>query len=281
VGVLKSREAVLNALGGTADFPTLPEVVHELVGATRSDDASAHSLSRILERDPPICARILKLANSAFFGLRFRVESVRQAIVYLGFDTVKLVALATGALQSFEGRQPQAFDARGFWIHSFGAARAAQLLANTSPQHASPAVCFSGGLLHNLGRYALALRLGDAYQELVARALRENRRLHPLEAEHLHGITGGEAGAWLMEQWNFPPLLVAAVRYQYDPESYGGPRRPEVAFVAAASDLSRATGFGHGGDGVTLEVERIPAPLPGTSFALVFTKLWKNSYCLP
>lgn len=238
--------------------PTLPEIMIRVLDVLEDEHSSADDITAILSSDPVITARVLRLANSAFFGARFQIDSIHRAVVTVGFEAVKQLTLATTVLQSFSRCTQHCLEPQEFWMHALGSAKAAQLVALSTPQITMPEACFTGGLLHDLGKLMLAISLGNEYEEVVRRAAEAPCALRTMEQRMLQ-TDHAEVGGWLMEQWGFPVLIVAAVRHTYTPEWYTGPHQKEVLIVSVASDMARVAGFGHAGEPVeaTLNEERI------------------------
>jgi HD-like signal output (HDOD) protein len=229
------------------DLPTLPEVMNHILEVVESENSSAQDLTTILETDHAISARVLRLANSAFYGLRHRADSIRRAVVVVGFEAVRMLALATTVFDTLSSRKQFAIAPDDFWMHSLGTAKAAQLLSNHCRTTSSQEGCFTAGLLHDMGKYVLALVLKEKYQEVV-RAAEENQiNLLPAEQERLEA-NHAEVGLWLARRWRFPSMICDAIGHQYRVESYNGEYPTEVAIIALSSELSRQARFGDAGD---------------------------------
>ena len=224
------------------DLPTLPEVMSRILEAASNTDTSAQQLASLLEMDHVISARVLRLANSAYFGLSRSVDTVHRAVVVLGFDSVRSLALATSVFGNLARNRPTAFDPREFWLHSLGTATAAKLVAEKSLPGAG-ASCFTAGLLHDIGKYVMALQLGDDYGEIVETARREALPLPEVERTRL-GASHTEVGRWVARKWCFPTLLVDVISHLYEFDSYGGPYIRELAAVTLADSLSHQAGIG-------------------------------------
>lgn len=238
---------VLVSLLKIHDLPTLPEVIRKILEAVQDESSSASDLTSILEADHTISARILRLANSAFYGQVKEVGSIRRAVVVLGFDAVRHLALATSVFDTLSKRRQFSIDPEDFWMHSLGAAKASQLLCDGHCQVESPSICFTAGLLHDIGKYLLALVLKDDYKAVVEAAEKSERMLLDVEMEIL-GFGHSEAGAWIAKKWKFPELIIEAIRNVHDATAYEGPNREEVALVALADAVSLRAGFGRAGD---------------------------------
>jgi HD-like signal output (HDOD) protein len=227
--------------------PTLPEILIRVLEVLEDEKSSADDITTILSSDPVITARVLRLANSAFFGSRFQIDSIHRAVVTVGFEAVKQLTLATTVLQSFSPCTQHCLDPDDFWMHALGSAKAAQLVALSTRQISMPEACFTGGLLHDLGKLMLAIGLGAEYEEVVRRAGEERCSLRAMEQRMLQ-TDHAEVGGWLMQLWGFPALIVSAVRHAYTPEWHTGPFKKEVAIVSIASDMARLAGFGDAGE---------------------------------
>jgi len=238
---------ILRKLMLVEDLPTLPVVMSRILEAIEDEHSSANDLTAILESDHAISARVLRTANSAFYGLGREVDSIRRAVVVIGFDAVRMLALATSVLDAFRRRRQLALDPDDFWMHSLGAAKAAQVLAGKCCPVESPGGCFTAGLLHDIGKHILALTLEEQYRKISETARDSRRALKDIEMEELN-TDHADVGGWIVERWCFPATIVDIVRNLYRLTEYTGPCKTETAVVALSSDISRLAGFGHAGD---------------------------------
>ena len=245
----------INELG---KIPALPEVMTRVLEVLEDRKSCVDDITAILAADPVISARILRLANSPFFESRFQIDSIHRAIVTVGFEAVKQLALATTVLDSLASKPQSSLDSEDFWMHALGSAKAAQLLAFSTPEISMPEACFTAGLLHDLGKYILALSLGDDYSVVVQQANESEAPLYLVERRTLN-TDHSEVAGWLAQRWNFPEVIVASVKYTNEPESYEGPFRKEVLIISIASDMARLSDFGQGGEttGIELHEARI------------------------
>ncbi len=246
---------IMRKLLSVEDFPTLPEIMTSILEATANDATSTDQLTSIIERDHAIAVRILRMANSAFFGLRSPVLTTRQAIVVLGFNAVRLLALATSVFDTLSRRKQFALDPTDFWMHSFGAAKAAQLLAQRQDGLNSEE-CFTSGLIHDMGKYAMAIALQHEYRDIIEMGKETQRPLREIELAELN-TTSEEVGAWLGEKWKLPPSVLTVIRNSPRAPTYTGPNGPEVVTVALGNQISCVTGFGRAGDYSTVIDNRL------------------------
>ena len=223
-------------------LPTFPESVlrlnHEIL--FQSDNRSFSEIARLIETDPVLTARILRLVNSAFYNKPGLITHIQEALVMLGLDIIRGVILSTSALE-FAG--VSAFD--GLWEHSFGVAVASRLVAETTGMEKSEDVA-AAGLLHDLGKLILLSQLRDDYEKVVAIA--REKRIHIRDAElEVLGVSHDVVGHWLMKRWRIPDRIAEPVIYHHrvdEAETFVD----ETYAVHLGNALTRAYGFGFAGD---------------------------------
>lgn len=231
------------------NLPTLPTVAARLLDLVDHPKTNAATLARFVAQDQVITARLLKMCNSAYFGLGREVTSVHQAVVFLGFDMVKEISLGVSVINAFRGtRGIRGFDITGFWDHSYGVGLVARRLAKKwRPALASEA--FTAGLLHDIGKVILIQYMPEDFMEILQQARAENRELCEVEEEHL-GTHHGQIGAWLAERWKLPHTLCETMLYHHDYAQASQESRDLVILVQFADVLTRMLKVGYGGNPV-------------------------------
>lgn len=177
---------------------------------------SAEELGRAIATDPSLVSKVLKLVNSAFYGFPGRISTISQAIVILGFSTIRNVVLTTSVIKAFNrSTQNKNFDIGNFWEHSLLTGAIARALAMERETHFIEET-FIAGLLHDMGRIILFQKLTPEYDRVIA--YHESHGSTWLEAEQsILGLTHGEIGAWLARKWNLPAPFVEVMRYHHHP----------------------------------------------------------------
>lgn len=232
-----SRDELLAAL---RDLPPLPSVVLELVESLGHEQLSAAQYATKLSRDQALAAKTLRLANSSFYGRGRQVHSVAEAISVVGLRTVRGVVMAAGMAGSF--RRHPGFDHQAFWRHSIGTALCAQELAGELRRDDAD-LAFTVGLLHDIGRLALASTFAPAYAEVEQ--WRRDQDCPDGDAERaVLGIDHAEVGGLIARQWNFAPSIVDAIREHHAPPDAAEVTLTGIAHVADAV----AHGLGLAGD---------------------------------
>lgn len=256
VSKIKIPARLERALGKVSNLPTLPTVVANMMSLVDNPRTSARDLERQISNDPALTAKILRLVNSAYYGFPNRIGTVSLAVVILGFDTVKAMALTVSVFNMFDnGEGKNGFDAEAFWEHSFGSALAAEILSRTV-RYRAKGEAFTAGVLHDVGKIALDYFVKDKFQKVISVAVRDS--MHILDAEQeVLGTTHAEIGGWLAQLWNLPHHLGEAISLHHDPSK--AKLDPVLASIVHLADiLCRRRQIGSGGD------ETIPEIAPCT-----------------
>jgi putative nucleotidyltransferase with HDIG domain len=236
-------------------LPTLPTVIAKMLELVDNPKTSASSLSSLIMRDQVLTAKILKLANSSFYAFPRQIATVKLALVVLGFESVKEMALSFSVLGSFKGENNKHFDNSRFWQHSVSVGACTRMLARETCYRLA-GEAFVAGLLHDIGKVVLNQYLPKEFAEIQTRIFEGGVECETAEMDVL-GVTHAEVGAWLAERWNLPVILVDAIRWHQHPELC--PRNAELPLLVYLGDyLSTKCNLGESGsNGVTA----IPAPI--------------------
>jgi putative nucleotidyltransferase with HDIG domain len=196
------------------DLPSLPSIVLDLIASFEREDLDASVLAEKMSRDQALAAKMLRLANSSFYGLPAKVRTVREAIVVLGFDSARALAVASSLIDAFSDGTYRRIDVAGFWRHSIAAALCAKSLARHARLDQDAA--FLAGLLHDIGRLVLASSFPDAYAQAVDYCEHEDTTISEAEL-HVLGVDHQRTGRMLAEAWKFPPAIQRAIGQHHAP----------------------------------------------------------------
>lgn len=200
------------------DLPALPAVVTRILQETEQPDASAASVEKLLASDQALTMKVLRVVNSAYYGLSGQVTSLGQAVVILGMQQVRNLVLSVGAISSLPIKTPRQQETlKQFWLHSFGSAAAAQIIAKEKRQSARDIeIAFLGGLLHDIGRLFLFANFTEIYDNLIAYAAQRQITIEDAELAFL-GMTHGQVGEEMAKAWKLPPLLCSLIAHHEGP----------------------------------------------------------------
>jgi putative nucleotidyltransferase with HDIG domain len=208
-------DEILKKLNTIKDIPTLPTIVFELNELLQDPNTPITDISDIIEKDQAMSLRVLKLVNSAFYGIHKEVNDIGNAIVLLGFNTVRNAIVSLGVINSFSGiKALEGFDIKDFWKHSLAVAVVSKSLAEKT-KIASSDSCFVGGLLHDIGKVILAQYFQDLFEKVWNAAKRENISFYEAEKKEI-SIDHGRIGAHLATNWELPEGFIDVIRWHHD-----------------------------------------------------------------
>jgi len=248
------QKMIEDAIGEISHIATLPEITLRIIRLVEDPNSSAKDLTQVITNDPALGARILKVVNSAFYGLPGQIGSINRAIVLLGLNAVKNIAIAASLAKLFRGGQiSDQFNARELWTHSIAVATATHKLAD----HVGlglPDEAFLAGLIHDLGIMVEIQARRPQFVEALERAKSDNLPLRQAETEVI-GASHEQFGAALCSAWKFPQCFSYAAGFHHRPSEVAEANRVLPSLVFVADIIAARAGMGWSGD---LETEEIP-----------------------
>jgi HD-like signal output (HDOD) protein len=198
-------------------LPSLPSLYIEVVEKLQTPEVTLGEVAVIIAKDIGMTAKILKLVNSAFFGLRRQIGTPEEAVAYLGLDTIKALVLSINAFSQFEQVRIGGFSLESLWDHSLNTAAAAKVIAlaeNAERKIADES--FIAGMLHDTGKLVLASNFAEQYNEVVRRARETKQEVLIVELE-VFGATHADVGGYLLGLWGLPVPVVEAIALHHNP----------------------------------------------------------------
>ncbi len=194
------------------ELPALPDAVLRVVEETNKPEPSASQIERYVSSDQALASKVLRVVNSAYYGLSGQVTSLGQSIMILGMQQVRNLVLSVGAITMFEVKGARQQDMlKRFWLHAFATALGAQIIGRSKNiDRNSQEIVFVGGLLHDIGRLFLFANFTAAYDQLIKRALASSISVEMAEWSLL-GIGHAEVGQMMAEQWRLPQQLIDVI----------------------------------------------------------------------
>jgi len=198
----------------TGDLPSLPMVAVRINEEMASESLNAKALGQILNEDSSLAAKILRLSNSAFYGMPRQVTSIEKAVMILGFNAVKNLALGVSVYSFFKGEEGCTIDVQGLWNHSLGVAVAARsIMAHSDKRLADEA--FLLGIIHDLGKVVM-INGNLPEMEKVVSLMREKEICQAEAEREIFGFGHQRAGAALMRHWNFNDSMILGVKVHHN-----------------------------------------------------------------
>lgn len=231
-------------------MPAFPESVHQIMSMTSDINCSPKDLVQVIEADPVMTMKILKMVNSAFFSLSRHVASVQHALVYLGMNTIKNLAVAIATVDALPSKSIPELNMSDFLAHSLATASVAQRVAKTHLQLKDGSDHFVGGLLHDFGKAVFIQFEPVTYAQILRESQARGVPLSLVEVEHF-GVSNAEAGALLAESWQLPEELVEAIRAHGQCQ----PSASDLTFtISVANMVVKRMQIGSGGNPVAGDV---------------------------
>jgi HD-like signal output (HDOD) protein len=232
-----------------ARMPSLSTTVSKVLETCNNPNASPNDLNRVISLDPVLTGQVLKLINSAYYALSQPITSLPRAIIMLGLNTVKNLALSLAILETMGVKGPlKSISAIDFWAHCLCVGVAAKCMSEIkgAPRnHCEDA--FIAGLLHDLGKIPLTRQFPDMY--LKALKLADDDRLVLIDAENaVFGIDHGVVGRLIAEKWQLGKMLTESLARHHSPEELNSDQRSFAATIAAANSFANLWQIGFAGD---------------------------------
>lgn len=241
---------------GRIDLPSVPATLARIIQITNSADSSADEVASVVMLDQSLATKVLRIANSAFYGRRMKCESISQAVISLGFTSIRNLAASASVVDALFPKQMfPGFSWEQMWVHSVTCAVSSETIYSRmqGAPRANAEATFIGGLLHDVGKLVLARALPERFRQIVE-ACSAGVPMHEAERQLLsvdHARVGGE----LAEEWGFSEKLRDAIAFHHSPqEAYQNEEL--VQAVCAGNMLAKCIGssYVHGHeDGATLD----------------------------
>jgi len=231
---------VKQVVSNIRNLPTPPIVFHQIQKVINDPNVSAAQIAAILAEDPAMSVKVLKLTNSAFYGLSREIESVKQAVVVVGMEAIKNLVLSASILDMFKGKEYDQDFQDQFWRHSLATAFGSRMLAKKIKTRGvvDPDAAFSAGLLHDIGKIIIACYLPAEWKKVTeARTADTEQMDHQLEQQVL-GYDHAQIGALLAGHWKLPRKLAEAIIHHHQPEQ-SGPEDPICYIVHIADNVAK------------------------------------------
>lgn len=253
------EQAVANAIREISHIATLPEITLKIIELVESPNSTAQDLNKVISNDPALCSRILKVVNSAFYGLPGQIGSINRAIVLLGLNAVKNIAIAASLAKLFRGGSlTPDLSAKDLWNHSISTATACKMIADHLKVGFADE-CFLAGLIHDIGVIVEIQYDRHRLIEVVGRVKPDTNGIPTadwLEVEaEVFGATHQDFGQGLCEKWKFPKNFALVTGYHHRPLELAKELRTLVCIVHIADRIAAGVPGGFRLDVMSTDVD--------------------------
>ncbi len=235
-------EQIQSRISGIENIATLPHVATEILSILQNQNASMRQIADVIEKDPSITAKILKISNSPIWGFSGRIDNLQRALVLLGLKQVSNIVIAVSMYTTFNKLKPNPeFDREKFWLHSIGTSQIAKSLAQKLGLNFHGEE-FVASLIHDIGKIILDQFFTDTFVQILKESHEQGIPSLELEKQFL-GATHAQVGAWLLERWKFPHSIIRAVGYHHNPIAVDA-NKDLVATIRLADVMCELWGIG-------------------------------------
>jgi len=254
------EQAVNNALKEISHIATLPEVTLRIIELVEDPSSTAQDLHEVISNDPALCSRILKVVNSSFYGLPGQIASINRAIVMLGLNAVKNIAIAASLAKLFRGGElTPFFSAKELWDHSNAVAIASKMISDRLGMGLGDEA-YLAGLIHDIG---IMVEMQYDRSNLIDALDRCNADVSGTPSvslldteEEVFGANHQDFGKGLCEKWKFPTPFMAAAGYHHRPTEAPTEAKKIVYVVHAADKIAGMIETGFRLDNQSVEIQR-------------------------
>jgi putative nucleotidyltransferase with HDIG domain len=255
-GIIMDQEKAKQLISeNIKNLPTLPDIVQKLITLIQDERTAASDLSKLISYDQAISLRLLKVANSAYYGFLKEVATIQHAIVILGLDEVKRLSLGIAMMNFMNGANDESsLKMEDFWKHSVGSSLVAQIISKKAGVESD--VISTSSLLHDIGKVVLDNAFSKEYKLVMEKVKTES--INTLEAEkEILGFGHTDVGLWLCSKWKLPPSLILPIAYHHQVEEADQDNILNVAIVHLADIVSHKAGIGNNGDSTILPLSEV------------------------
>ena len=263
----KKPEALLK---GMVELSSLPFIYIKINEAVNNPKSSVKDISEIISGDPGLTSRLLRLVNSAFYGFPAKVETVSRALLMVGTQQIRDLALATSVMSLFKGISGHLVSMESLWRHSVACGIAARMFATLGQCNVNVELLFTAGIIHDIGRLVMFKKIPETAQGMILRCKASKEPLYVVEKEEL-GFDHSELGRRLAQLWNLPLSLeevIACHHYPWEAKQYP----VEAGIVHIADYIVHAIQLGDSGEQYVPPLDEKVWELVGIPASMLFSK---------
>ncbi len=241
---MENKKIIQKIYSRIEEIPTLSPMLQKIVGLLESKRTDAQDLTEVIFGDPSLASKILKAANSAYYGFPKEIDNLDRAVALLGFNMIRSLAMSIGLIHIFPKGKADHFSRERLWVHSLAVATAMKELSIKCGKQEESESLFITGLLHDIGKVVLDQFFTEEYQQALEDAGCLESASVCIAEDKYFGMDHGEVGSILLKRWNFPDKICHLVVMDHKTEVPAGISAADVAMLHIADILSKEVGMG-------------------------------------
>ncbi len=239
------------------ELPTIPVIVTKLINVIEDENSSISDVVDLISKDMALTTKLLKVANSAYYGFSQNISSLNQAVALLGFNIVRSLLVSIEVMKRFkDGGKSDYFSHEGLWLHSLAVATVMENYKKKYGKNKNSSSIFIIGLLHDLGKIILDQFFHDTFESVLKIANGEQQRsLHTVEKEVI-GLDHNEVGAMLLKRWKFPSEIINPIEYMHNKNRPDDVNSYDIALLRITNSIVRQIEFGKDGNSKPNDIDK-------------------------
>ncbi|MEJ2079972.1 MAG: HDOD domain-containing protein [Acidobacteriota bacterium] len=230
------------------EIPALPTIVPKLLAILQDDDASVSDIAAVISYDPSLTSKILRVANSAYYGFSGQVSELRKAVMLIGLRMVKSLALSIPIVHRLPSGSPSGhFSQMGLWIHSLAVGTLARWLAQQRRDPSAEAL-FLAGTLHDIGKIVFSEYFGSSFEQTLANVRAGNCRFLFQSERETFGMDHGELASLILKRWEFPAQIIEPIAFHHADEIPPDSDRMSITTLKVANTIVQEMQVGSDGN---------------------------------
>ena len=231
---------VKRIIASIEQIPTLPIVSQQIMKLLNDEDVAINEITEVIEKDPSLAVKVLKVANSPFYGTMSNITSIDHALAILGLNEIKAILLAFSIHNFFQSSEFEGIDRKRFWKHSVVCSQVAKYLSHHFKQSPNDTL-FLAALIHDMGKIVFDQFFHDDFVKIVS-LVNENSITFSKAEKRILGVTHCQVAAKVLQKWHFPRPVIAQVYYHHSPWLDKNNSSGSI-IIYMANVIAKATGF--------------------------------------
>lgn len=249
------------------EIPTLPVVIPKLLQMMEDSKSDVDKISEVISNDPALTSKILKVANSAYYGFSKKISEIDRAVAILGFNMVKSLAVSLGVMKSVKRKNiktSKLFSEESLWIHSIAVATVLKKIIKDN-NFKKKEYLFITGLLHDIGKVVFDQFFDEKYIKLIEESESESTMELAKKEREIFGMDHGEIGALLLKKWKFPEEIIKTIAMHHYEDSTNPESKKDISIIRIADSLCQQFFYEENSDEILAQISEKDLDVSGLS----------------